>query len=381
MHSQVQEIQRLGIDAHVACEQTSNLEQFAVSNIHCLRDEPRWRQYADRGMRKFLLRRHLDFLTRIGEETSAQVVHSHFGNVAWENLGAVRKLGAKHVVTFYGWDVNKLPQKYRRWRRRYKDLFCEADLFLCEGPHMARCLVGLGCPDSKVKVQHLGVGVDEIDFRPRHRRAGEPLRVLIAASFREKKGIPVAITSLGTLKSHYDIELTVIGDAGADARSQREKTRILEALNKSGLEQRTRMMGFQSHKVLLDEAYRHHLFLQPSITASDGDTEGGAPVSIIEMLATGMMVVSTTHCDIPDVMGPRLQYLLAPEGDVKLLAQKLQAAVADFDAWPEMAKVGRARIESEYCKKEQAERLVSRYADLTTCGNKNPRSISGSTPE
>ena len=52
---------------------------------------------------------------------------------------------------------------------------------------MAECIVQLGCPPDKVKIQHLGVEVDQIVFKPRIWQTGEPLRILIAAAFREKR--------------------------------------------------------------------------------------------------------------------------------------------------------------------------------------------------
>ena len=76
----------------------------------------------------------------------------------------------------------------------------------------------------------------------------------------------------------------------------------MAVIEKHKLQSKIRMLGFQPYSVLLEEAYTHHIFLSPSVTASDGDTEGGAPVTLIEMLATGMPIVSTTHCDIPEII-------------------------------------------------------------------------------
>ncbi len=366
MYSQVAELQRLDVEVHVVCERTENLDQFGVDNIHSLAAETKWRQVWDKGMRKLRLRQHLGYLVKVGKETGAIIVHSHFGNVGWANLGAVRKLGAKHVVTFYGLDVNRLPQQFPIWRQRYQALFREADLFLCEGSHMAQCLVRLGCPEGKVKVQHLGVDVDGIAFRPRQWEAGCPLKVLIAASFREKKGIPYAIEALGRLNREIPVELTIIGDAGPDLESQTEKVRILDAIKNHAMESTTRLLGYQPHAVMLREAYHHHVFVQPSVTASDGDTEGGAPVSIIEMLATGMPVIATSHCDIPEVMGSELQHLLAPERDVDELYDRLRTAIENASLWNEWAQAGRTRAEVEYQKARQAERLLSHYEALGT---------------
>jgi colanic acid/amylovoran biosynthesis glycosyltransferase len=362
MHSQVSELQKLGVDAHVVCERTLNLDQFIVNNIHCLATENIFKKKWDQGLRKLGVRQHLNFLVEVGKKTNATILHSHFGNIGWASLGAVRKLDVKHVVTFYGFDVNKLPTQEPVWRKRYRQLFEEADLFLCEGSHMARCLVELGCPEHKVKVQHLGVDVERFELKPRQWNAGEPLKILIAASFNEKKGIPYALEALGIVSKEIPIELTIIGDARPDVASQQEKAKICNLLESTGLKAHTRLLGYQPHTVMMREAYAHHIFLHPSVTAADGDTEGGAPVSIIEMLATGMPVVSTTHCDIPEVMGPELHHLLAPERNASELASRVNWLIESQGRWGEVANAGRQRVLEQYHQEVQGERLLANYS-------------------
>lgn len=364
LHGQVAELQRQGLDTHVGCEGSENLDQFPVANIHCLNDEPRWRQRWDRGVRKFHFRRYLHHLVRVGHLTGAHIVHSHFGNVGWENLGAVRRLGAKHVVTFYGLDVNYLPTKFTQWRKRYQQLFKVADLFLCEGSHMARCLVDLGCPENKIQVLHLGIEIEKFKFHPRQWLPDEPLKFLIAASFREKKGIPTAIEALVKISKFYPIELTIIGDSGPSIESQQEKEKINNILNSSGLIKITRNIGYQTHSAMIQEAYAHHIFLHPSLTAKDGDTEGGAPVGIIEMMATGMPVVSTTHCDIPGVLGPSLSHLLAPPDNAGALAQIIKNLIEEPESWLAISKISRERVIQEFDLKKQTSQLIDFYQSL-----------------
>ncbi len=54
-----------------------------------------------------------------------------------------------------------------------------------------------------------------------------------------------------------------------------EKRRILDILEKNGMKSKTRLLGYQPYPVLFEQAYKHHIFLSPSVTAMDGDTEGG----------------------------------------------------------------------------------------------------------
>jgi colanic acid/amylovoran biosynthesis glycosyltransferase len=364
IYRQVTELQRLGVDAHVVCSRRENLNQFSLPNIHCLADEPRFTQMVDRTLRLLRPRHHLQYVVSTGKSIGAKIVHTHFGHTGWVNSGAVQKLGAKHVVTFYGLDVNNLPANSATWRRRYKQLFEEVDLILCEGPHMAKCIVALGCSARKVVVQHLGVDVQHINFVPRHWEPGQPFKALIAASFREKKGIPSAIEALGMLNRLIPVEVTIIGDADDGRASQVEKKKILEALEQSGLASKTRLLGYQPHEVLFREAYKHHVFVSPSVTASDGDTEGGAPVTIIEMAASGMPIVSTKHCDIPEIVHQGTTGFLAEERNVEQLSDHLWHLVKNPDQWASMLAAGRSHVAREYDAKTQGSRLAALYRSL-----------------
>ena len=71
---------------------------------------------------------------------------------------------------------------------------------------MANLLAMLGCPEDKIRVVYLGIELDKTPFTPRIWAPGEPLRILIAASFREKKGIPYALQALAQLQEKTPLE-------------------------------------------------------------------------------------------------------------------------------------------------------------------------------
>jgi len=352
------------IESHIVCASTGNLDQFNLPNIHSLDESTRLRFFWDKGLQKLRVRRHLGFLVKKVKTHKGEVLHSHFGNRGWKNIEAAKIAKLKHVVTFYGLDVNHLPQKDPRWYRRYKKLFKHIDYVLCEGSHMGKCILELGCPHSKLKIHHLGVTVDKIPFRPRQWNSDEPLRVLIAASFREKKGIPYALEALAQLQHDAPLSVTIIGDASNAARSQKEKQKILAVIDKHKLRSKIRMLGYQTQAKVFEEAYKHHIFLSPSVTASDGDTEGGVPVSIIEMLASGMAVVSTRHCDIPEVIQHGVSGLLADERDIDGLVGHLSWLIDNPGKWEGMLKAGRKHVEAEYDATVQGEKLAGIYREL-----------------
>jgi colanic acid/amylovoran biosynthesis glycosyltransferase len=349
------------IEAHIVCERTENLDQFRRPHIHSLDRASRWRYHWDMRLRMHGIRRHLGFLVSQARHLNAQIIHSHFGDIGWADMKAAQRAGVRHVVTFYGQDVNFLPTVNPGWKTRYLELFAHVDRVLCEGPHMAKCVAGLGCPGQKIMVQRLGVRVDRIPFKFRQWDPSGPFRVLIASTFREKKGIPYALEALGRFQEEVSLEITIIGDASEAPGSLDEKKKILAVIEKYGLMQKTRMLGYQSHSVFFEEALKHHVFLSPSVTAKDGDTEGGAPVSIIEMAASGMPVISTIHCDIPEVICHGETGLLAPERDVDSLIRHLKWSVEHWDRWSEMVVKGRKHIENAFNAITQGTELAEIY--------------------
>jgi len=352
------------VDSFVLCEQTANLDQFPFNQLYSLSNAPLWRYYQDLGLRKLGFRRHLGYLTAIAKKHRAHVIHSHWGNVAWADIPAVKALNLRHVVTFYGKDVNFLPVSQPIWRDRYRELFEHIDCVLCEGSFMAKCIEELGCDRTKIRVHHLGVDIDAIQYQERKWSQGETLRVLIAASFREKKGIPYALEALGRLQNEVPLEITIIGDSSEDARSHVEKEKILESLKRNNLVNKTRMLGYQTHAVLFEESYRHHVFISPSVTAADGDTEGGAPVALIDMAATGIPIISSLHCDIPSVIKHAETGLLAVERDSDELYQHMHYLITHPERWKDMTLAGRRHMEKEYDTHQQAMRLRKIYQEL-----------------
>jgi colanic acid/amylovoran biosynthesis glycosyltransferase len=360
------------VTPYIVCGSTRNLDQYRLDNLFSFADLPIWRQV--RTLAASLPALGIDvgkkssLIAEVARQFGTSVVHSHFGYTGYYAARAVKKLGMKHVVTFYGVDMSAMPSQDNSWRDRYRELFTHADMVLCEGPKMADGVKQLGCPDEKIEVHHLGVRAKALPFCPRRWDPGVPLRVLIAGSFREKKGIPYALQALGALHQQVPVEVTIIGDAGNNPKSQSEKVRIHAAAERSGLGSNVTFMGYQPFSVMRDLAYQHHLFLSPSVTASDGDTEGGVPVSIIEMAATGMPVISTRHADIPEVIEDGVTGLLAEERDVDGLVSKLRWLADNRYSWDSLTRTARQRIECEFDADRQGERLANIYHRLVESG-------------
>jgi len=349
------------VQNHVVCDKVLNRNEFKVESIHVTM-AARWlRSLARiRGIGRLVRRR-----ARVGalRSISPHIIHSHFGDSGWESVPLARRLSVPHIVSFYGYDVN-LPERDQVWRLRYRKMFDRASAVLCEGPHMADQIMAQGGRPEQMRIFRLGIALDQFPYRPRAWAAPEPLRVLIAGRFVEKKGMPYAIDALARIASRVPLEVHLVGDANDSIASQAEKLRIADAIERGDFTGRVFRHGMIPYGSLIELAYHCHVFLSPSVRAADGDTEGGAPVALTEMAASGMPIVSTTHCDIPYAMGGSDNAWLAPERDADALAGLLLKLVENPDTWRPVLDRARAHVENNYDVVQQGERLAEIYREV-----------------
>jgi colanic acid/amylovoran biosynthesis glycosyltransferase len=108
--------------------------------------------------------------------------------------------------------------------------------------------------------------------------------------------------------------------------------------------------------------------LQPSRTASDGDTEGGAPTVLIEAQAAGKPVLTTRHADIPEIVRPGESAVVVPENDAAALGDALIDLLSHPERWRDMGSAGRRHVEAEHDIHRQMERLEALYDRLALDG-------------
>ena len=284
----------------------------------------------------------------------ACVIHAHFGQEGYRCLAARGKSGLPMVTTFYGLDASALP-RIPAWKRRLSRLFEEGERFLAEGPHLGNTLVELGCDPGKVTVHPLGVDLDQIGFvDPVDRVEGAPT-VLMYAAFREKKGHMFGIRAFSRVaEKHPETRLTLVGDGPLRPEIEAEIRRL-------GLAERVTLKGWQPREACIDELRRATVLLYPSVTASDGDTEGGAPVALIEAMAAGLPIVSSRHADIPFVAPENECAILRDERDEDGLAEGLDELLGSEERRREMAKAGRRHVEAQHDLRKQVRGLEEIY--------------------
>lgn len=336
-----------GVRSIVLAAAAQNLAEFPWGAVYCREATGAlrglWRGFARR------LHGYEPLFRAAAEQEGAALLHAHFGHVGLESLGLARALGLPLVTSFYGMDLWRHRQGPEALRRSYQPLFAHGSLFLVEGPAARAQLERLGCPPDRIRVHKLGIDPSEMPCRPRRPQPGVPLRVLMAARFLEKKGLPYGVEAFCRVaREEPGIALTVAGDATAAAPEQRIKQQLQELVLRYGVASRTRFAGFLRPAELRALALEHHLFLQPSVRAANGDSEGGHPVILTEVAASGMAMIGTRHCDIPEIVVHGQTGWLCPERDVDCLAAALREALHAPEKLAEYGANARRLVEARY---------------------------------
>jgi colanic acid/amylovoran biosynthesis glycosyltransferase len=291
------------------------------------------------------------------------IIHGHFSTESCRVLNVASRHKIPLVTTFYGLDVNKLPRR-KYWKRKYASLFKTGAAFIVEGHHMANRLAEIGCDPQKISIIHIGVDIERIRKKINSIRTDRSVfRVLFIGLEREKKGaMDAARAFCGLLGSYPDAELHIVG----------------EGKYRKPVEQLFKDNGYISrvifHGIINVDRYHELLalcdvVLAPSCTAADGDTEGGAPVVCIEAQAAEKVVISTNHCDIPEIVLHEKCGLLCNEHDIDQLTRNLLLMAQNPQLRIQMGQQGYEHVQKNHSIKKQVTQITSIYHSLIE--NKN----------
>jgi colanic acid/amylovoran biosynthesis glycosyltransferase len=177
----------------------------------------------------------------------------------------------------------------------------------------------------------------------------------------EKKGIPDAVRAVALASKQIPIQMTIVGGPAPGRKGREEKQRILKAIQEAGVGGCVRLTGPVPYQELYQIAAEHHVLFQPSRTSSTGDTEGGIPVSLIELGGSGMSAVSTRHADIPEVVLDGETGFLTEEGEVDGQAAALIRLATTPGLINRMGQAMARHVAREFQQDECLAQLVRHY--------------------
>ena len=232
------------------------------------------------------------------------------------------------VVTFHDLFVMtgdySTPEFRAHFTAQARDAARRADSIIAVSEFTKRQVVGLlGVPAARVRVVHHGArGLAFPNV------AREPV-ILHVGALQTRKNIARLVEAFETLDGNW--RLVLAGAAGFGAAG------ILERIARSPARARIEMPGYVTPAELAIWYARATVFAFPSL-------DEGFGMPLLEAMAAGTPIVTSNRSALPEVAGDAA--LLVDPEDTNALAEALRQLTGDVELREELARRGRARVQT-----------------------------------
>jgi glycosyltransferase involved in cell wall biosynthesis len=272
-------------------------------------------------------------------------VMAEFGWVGCVISRALRKTSCQFFVHFHGTDASAALRKIHI-RHGYRRLLSSCAGLICPSRFLADNLTDMGLPPERIHV--IPYGIDVRRFAPS--KHIDPNLLLSVGRFVPKKAPHLAIQAFsGISKVYPDARLEMIGDGELlnDCKNLAERL---------GIKDRVVFHGVRDHGFVREKMGRASIFVQHSVTALNGDTEG-LPVAILEAMSSGTPVVATRHSGIPEAVIDGETGFLVDEKDVDGMAGKIGKLLGDEKLRSSMGDSARNRVLQHFSAEKEIHSL------------------------
>lgn len=262
---------------------------------------------------------------------STSLVHAHFGPDGMHIARAARLARRPLVCTFHGYDA--LSQLVD-----YSDLFRQSARLIAVSEFIRGKLIARGAPEAKVTVAPIGIPV-----RPDAPRARRGDHLLFVGRLIPQKGCADLLEALSRIEDAPP--LLVIGDGPQRAELEQLAQRLRVSATFAGAR---------------DPEYVARAMAAGVALCVPSKREGLGMV-FLEAAAARLPVVSYASGGISEAVIDGETGLLAPEGNVSALTQRLRQVVDDAELAARLGAAGRRRVEAEFDIRKRAAQLELLY--------------------
>jgi colanic acid/amylovoran biosynthesis glycosyltransferase len=285
----------------------------------------------------------IDYMVARSFEDVSGIVICHFGPIG-SRLAVLLENNVldniKIYTFFHGYDLSVYSELEKN-KTKYESLFHHGCLMLPISYYWVPKLIELGCSESKIHVHRMGVDVDSFKFVSRYENDNnQVINLITVCRFVEKKGLYILIKAMQLLPDNY--RLTIVG--GGPLESE-----VLSYIEQLSVKNKVILAGYCSSDIIVEKLNKSDAFVLPSITASNGDMEG-VPVALMEAMASGLLVFSSFHSGIPELIQHKHSGFLSNEGDSLGLKSNIIHAFEIMDNYQRMdvAKNAREKVSLEF---------------------------------
>ncbi len=244
-----------------------------------------------------------------------------FGPTGAAMLPVCQALNIPLIVHFHGSDIHT-HRFIKQYQLEYAQLFAHANAIIIVSTLQQKIVAQMGC--DATKIHHIACGADLSFARlPRPDFNSNPIYIAIGRLVAKKSPMNTIRAFAQIQSSVPNARLLLIGDGPLmnDCKklvSELDCTSIID------------LCGAKPHDEVVKALGTAYCFVQHSVTAADGDSEG-TPVAILEAGLAGLPVVATRHAGIADVVIPNKTGFLVAENDVTAMAARMLQLANDKD--------------------------------------------------
>jgi colanic acid/amylovoran biosynthesis glycosyltransferase len=263
-------------------------------------------------------------------------VLAEYGLSACETLNVVKFLNIPLIVHFFGFDAT-VKSILEQYRTKYQEVFSYATSIVVVSEKMKYDLINLGCPPGKITLTYCGPDESFFKAKPHFQQR----QFLSIGRFVDKKAPYFTIAAFKQVALRFpDARLIMIGD-GILLNTCKNLSKLWS------IEQNIDFMGVKTPTEIFNLFQDSLAFVQHSITADNGDSEG-TPVAILDAQAAGLPVISTYHAGIKDVIVNNETGLLVEERDVDGMAKNMLRILEEKGLAAKFGVAGRHRVKERF---------------------------------
>ncbi len=211
-----------------------------------------------------------------------------------------------------------------------------------------------------MKVVHCGVDASRFAPPPSVVPVGRRT-VICVARLEPKKGHGDLVRAFAFVAaSRHDLDLVLIGD-GPERETIEAQARTL------GIEDRITLLGALPPSDVRESLATASLFVLAARRDASGRMDG-IPVALIEAMASGVPVVSTSVSGIPELLGDGAGAMVAPDDPVAL-AGAMERLLDDAALACDLAERGRARVQRDFDLYTESSKLGDLFARSVSAGS------------
>ena len=283
---------------------------------------------------------------------NVKIVYAEFGNNGIWIAPICKSLNIPLVVNFHGYDATVLS---KRWdiRLAYKILSKRVELLVCGSNYFTEVVKKIGFATNEFLVSPCGVNIALFD-KPNNRSG----KILIAVGrLVEKKAPDLLIRAFKEVNNKYpDVKLEIIGGGSYSGKLER-------LIQDMGLEQHVKLWGAQSHDFVVERLSEADIFLQHSVTASNGDMESQG-ISLIEAMASYLPVVTTDHNGFKETVQHGINGYLVQEYDYLSMADRVIELLENNILRNDFGQKSREIVEKKFDLEKINSRLKNKLIEI-----------------